>query len=119
MNTPLPTSFGAQLRQYRERVGLTQEALAERGVDPSSHQCVGMGRTPAALPVYRAGIGRSVAARSRRTGGLAGGTRYATRCTVPPDIQSIVATVAGLAAIVHADHWAGYRSRVADELARR
>ncbi len=30
MSTSLPTSFGAQLRHYRERAGLTQDALAER-----------------------------------------------------------------------------------------
>jgi predicted ATPase/DNA-binding XRE family transcriptional regulator len=30
MTTPPPISFGALLRQYRERAGLTQEALAER-----------------------------------------------------------------------------------------
>src|SRR3712207_6591719 len=30
MRPPSPISFGAQVRQYRERAGLTQEALAER-----------------------------------------------------------------------------------------
>ncbi len=37
MTTPLPTAFGAQLRRYRERAGLTQEALAERaGLTPQA-----------------------------------------------------------------------------------
>jgi len=30
MSPPSPSSFGVQLRQYRERAGLTQDALAER-----------------------------------------------------------------------------------------